>query len=51
MSKIDTIIIVDDGLATGVTARAAIESVILQYKPLRLIFAALVCFNQTLLLP
>jgi putative phosphoribosyl transferase len=38
-----TIIIVDDGLATGVTARAAIESAILIYKPLKIIFACPVC--------
>lgn len=39
----ETVIIVDDGLATGVTARAAIASVFLQQKPLKLIFAAPVC--------
>ncbi|MBI2086675.1 MAG: phosphoribosyltransferase [Candidatus Zambryskibacteria bacterium] len=42
-----TVIIVDDGLATGVTARAAIESALLQYKPLKLIFAAPVCAKDT----
>lgn len=42
----DTIIVVDDGLATGVTARAAIESVRLQYAPLKLIFAAPVCAHD-----
>lgn len=43
----DTIIIVDDGLATGVTARAAIESVLLIQKPMKLIFAAPICARDT----
>jgi putative phosphoribosyl transferase len=38
-----TIILVDDGLATGVTARAGIESVRKNRNPKRLIFAAPVC--------
>ncbi len=41
------IIIVDDGLATGVTARAAVESAFLQYKPLKLIYAAPVCAKDS----
>lgn len=43
----DTIIIVDDGLATGVTARAAVESALLQYKPLKLVFATPVCARES----
>ncbi len=43
----ETIIIVDDGLATGVTARAAIESVKLTYKPKKIIFTAPVCAHDT----
>lgn len=39
----DLVIIVDDGLATGVTARAAIESVFLQQKSLKVVFAAPIC--------
>lgn len=39
----DTLIIVDDGLATGVTARAAIESVKINSKPKKLIFASPIC--------
>lgn len=46
-SPAKTVIIVDDGLATGVTARAAIESVLLQYKPLKLIFAAPICARDS----
>lgn len=38
-----TIIVIDDGLATGVTARAALESVRFNYKPSQLIFASPVC--------
>lgn len=44
----DTIIVVDDGLATGVTARAALQSVRTIYKPKKLIFAAPVCAKQSL---
>jgi putative phosphoribosyl transferase len=41
-----TVILVDDGLATGVTARAAVEALRLR-KPGRLILAAPVCAAQT----
>lgn len=41
-----TVILVDDGLATGVTARAAIES-IKKLKPKQIIFAAPVCSYET----
>jgi putative phosphoribosyl transferase len=41
-----TAILVDDGLATGVTARAAVEALKLR-KPRRLILAAPVCAAQT----
>ncbi len=41
-----TIILVDDGLATGVTARAAIAGVMKQ-KPKRLMFASPVCAYDT----
>ena len=41
-----TAILVDDGLATGVTARAAVEALRLR-KPERLILAAPVCAAQT----
>lgn len=44
----DTVIIVDDGLATGVTARAAIESAKLNYKPKKIIFAAPVCAKDSM---
>lgn len=43
-----TIIVVDDGLATGVTASAALESVKLNYKPRQVIFAAPVCARDSL---
>lgn len=46
-TRADTIIIVDDGLATGVTARAAIESVLIQHKPFKVIFAAPICAKET----
>jgi len=39
----DTVIIVDDGLATGMTALAAIESVKIVQKPKTIIFASPVC--------
>jgi putative phosphoribosyl transferase len=39
----DTVIVVDDGLATGVTARAALEYSHMFYKPKHLIFASPVC--------
>jgi len=41
-----TAILVDDGLATGVTARAAIAS-LRQQKPRRLVFAVPVCASET----
>jgi putative phosphoribosyl transferase len=41
-----TAILVDDGLATGVTARAAVQSLRLR-KPRRLVLAAPVCAAQT----
>jgi putative phosphoribosyl transferase len=41
-----TAILVDDGIATGVTARAAVEALRLR-KPQRLILAAPVCAAQT----
>lgn len=41
-----TVILVDDGLATGVTAKAAIET-IKKHHPKRLIFAAPVCAYDT----
>jgi putative phosphoribosyl transferase len=41
-----TVILVDDGLATGVTARAAVEALRLR-EPLRLILAVPVCAAQT----
>lgn len=45
---INTIIVVDDGLATGVTTRAALESVKAAYEPKKLIFASPVCARQSL---
>lgn len=44
----NTVIVVDDGLATGVTARAALESVKTTYKPRKLIFASPVCARDSL---
>src|SRR3989344_596007 len=43
----DTVILVDDGLATGVTARAAIQSAKLTYKPKKIIFAAPICAQDS----
>lgn len=43
----DTVIIVDDGLATGVTARAAIASVKKTRNPKKVIFAAPICARDT----
>jgi putative phosphoribosyl transferase len=43
--KDKVVIVVDDGLATGVTAQAAVESIRLQ-KPKRLIFAVPVCSKE-----
>jgi len=45
--KSDTVIIVDDGLATGVSARAAIESVKRVYKPKKIIFTAPICARDS----
>jgi predicted phosphoribosyltransferase len=42
-----TVILVDDGLATGVTARAAIESVRKSLNPKKIIFAAPICSHDT----
>lgn len=44
----DMIIVVDDGLATGVSARAALESVKTVYRPKKLIFASPVCARDSL---
>lgn len=44
----DTVIVIDDGLATGVTARAALQSAKIMYKPKKLIFAAPVCARDSL---
>lgn len=41
--KSGTIIIVDDGLATGVTGRAAVESVRATYRPKKIIFSSPIC--------
>jgi putative phosphoribosyl transferase len=41
-----TVILVDDGLATGVTARAAVEA-LRRLEPRRLVLAAPVCASQT----
>lgn len=46
-NAIDTAIIVDDGLATGVTARAAIESARITLKPKKIIFASPICASDT----
>ncbi len=42
-----TVILVDDGLATGVTARAAVESAFLTQGPFKIIFASPVCAKDT----
>ena len=44
----DTAIVVDDGLATGVTARAALQSVKIIHKPRQLIFGSPVCARDSL---
>lgn len=44
----ETVIVIDDGLATGASARAALESVRLLYKPKKLIFASPVCAADSL---
>lgn len=44
----ETIIVVDDGLATGITAQAALQSVRLRYRPKLLIFGAPVCAASSL---
>jgi putative phosphoribosyl transferase len=46
-AEVDTVIIVDDGLATGVTARAAIESVSRRGKLSKLVFASPICARDT----
>lgn len=46
-SQSSTIIIIDDGLATGVTARTAVESARLSYKPEKIIFASPVCASDS----
>lgn len=43
----DTVIIVDDGLATGVTARAAVASAKITLKPKKIILAAPICARDT----
>lgn len=45
--KANTVIIVDDGLATGVSARAAIESVRRTYQPKKIIFTAPICARDS----
>ncbi len=47
-SVADTIIIVDDGLATGLTALAAIEAMFLQQRPHRLVYAAPICSREAI---
>ncbi len=42
-SRFETIVIADDGLATGLTARAAVESVRLAFLPKKIIFAVPIC--------
>jgi putative phosphoribosyl transferase len=42
-----TVILVDDGLATGMTARASVEAV-KKHKPKRIIFSVPVCAKQSL---
>jgi putative phosphoribosyl transferase len=42
-----TVILVDDGLATGMTATAAVESVMKTLKPRKVIFAAPICARDT----
>ncbi|MEK7063716.1 MAG: phosphoribosyltransferase family protein [Patescibacteria group bacterium] len=44
------IIIADDGLATGMTARAAVESVRRKYGKTKIIFAAPICSRQSCML-
>ncbi len=43
----DTVIVVDDGVATGVTALAALRSVRNSHRPERLVFAAPICARDT----
>ena len=43
----DTVILVDDGLATGVTAFAALESIKKSHQPKRIIFASPICAKDT----
>lgn len=42
-----TVILVDDGLITGLLARAAIESIIIKYKPQKIILAVPICPHKT----
>jgi putative phosphoribosyl transferase len=44
----DIIIVVDDGLATGLSACAALESVRKVYRPKKLIFASPICASDSL---
>ncbi|MEX2013676.1 MAG: phosphoribosyltransferase, partial [Parcubacteria group bacterium] len=44
----NVVIVVDDGLATGLTARAALQSVKIVYKPEKLIFASPVCAKDSM---
>ncbi len=44
----ETLIVVDDGLATGVTARAALKSAKIAYQPKKLIFVSPVCAEDSL---
>lgn len=46
-NRAETVIIVDDGLATGVTARAAIESAKITLRPKKIIFASPICASDT----
>lgn len=42
-----TVVLVDDGVATGLTARAALQSARKKYPKTRIIFAAPVCLSDT----
>lgn len=46
-NRAEAVIIVDDGLATGVTARAAIESAKITLRPKKIIFASPICASDT----
>jgi putative phosphoribosyl transferase len=45
----EIVIIIDDGVATGLTARAAVESVKLNYEPKKIIFASPICTREAVL--